>query len=275
MYLRKRSLSKAQSASPELTPQALAERQGDLLCLSDLHLGPQRPELTALFLSFCQDIPAEVTDLCILGDLFDFWVHRQQAQEEPQLQVLTALRALTRRGIRVWVMTGNRDFALAPATLRAFDLRPLADPMILPGGMVLTHGDLLCTDDVRYLRFRRVIRNPFVLSFLRMLPYGALLTLGRQLRQGSHRELRKKSAAITQATTAGIRAALRGEGLFASTSAPYRILIHGHTHQPIDEEIPELHAHRFVLSDWQESGATLLRCSPAGSCRLWHYPVAS
>ncbi|MEY2342848.1 UDP-2,3-diacylglucosamine diphosphatase [Acidithiobacillus sp. IBUN Pt1247-S3] len=256
----------------QAAPVALAERQGDLLCLSDLHLGPQRPELTRLFLRFCGEIPAGVSDLCILGDLFDFWVHQSQASAEPQHSVLRALQSVQEGGIRVWIMTGNRDFALDRATLARFNIQLLPDPTPLPGGILLTHGDLLCTEDVRYLQFRRVIRNPLMLGGLRALPYSALLWIGRRLRRSSQKELQKKTSSITQATAAGIAMAIRGEGIFASREAPYRILIHGHTHQPIDENLPDLRAHRFVLSDWQKSGATLLRCSPTGTCQIWHYP---
>lgn len=255
-------------------PPALATRQGDLLCISDLHLGVDKPELTTLFLQFCEEIPAGVSDLCILGDLFDFWVHPAQAQEEPQQTVLRALQGLVRKGMRVWVMTGNRDFALDARTLQNFALRALADPTLLPGGIVLTHGDLLCTDDHAYLRFRRVIRNPLVRALLRALPYSALLALGKKLRRRSQRELQKKSTAMTQASPVGIMAALTGTGVFHSALAPYRTLIHGHTHLPIDEEIPDLQARRYVLSDWQATGATLLLCAPTGNCRLWRYTPA-
>ncbi|WP_308389191.1 UDP-2,3-diacylglucosamine diphosphatase [Acidithiobacillus sp. AMEEHan] len=255
-----------------LAPAALAQRQGDLFCLSDLHLGPQRPELTERFLRFCQEIPAGVSDLCILGDLFDFWVHRAQAQEEPQNCVLRALQAVRAEGIRVWLMPGNRDFALAPSVLAEFGIAALPDPTLLPGGIVLTHGDLLCTQDHRYLRFRRIIRNPLLLRLLRTLPYSVLLGIGRRLRRSSQKELQKKTFTMMQATDNGIAMAIRGEGVFASSSAPYRILVHGHTHQAIDEDLPALNAHRFVLSDWQTTGATLLRCSATGECALWHYP---
>ncbi|MGE0049621.1 MAG: UDP-2,3-diacylglucosamine diphosphatase [Acidithiobacillus sp.] len=253
-------------------PAALAQRQGDLLCLSDLHLGPQRPELTELFLRFCREIPAGVSDLCILGDLFDFWVHRAQALEESQNRVLRALQIVQESGIRVWVMTGNRDFALAPSLLAEFGITALPDPTLLPGGIVLTHGDLLCTQDQRYLRFRRIIRNPLLLGLLLILPYAVLLGIGRRLRRSSQKELQKKTFTMMQATDRGIAMAILGEGIFASPSAPYRILIHGHTHQAIDEDLPALHAHRFVLSDWNATGATLLRCSPTGECSLWCYP---
>ena len=170
------------------------------------------------------------------------------------------------------MMAGNRDFALDAKTLAAYDVSSLPDPIRLPGGILLTHGDLLCTEDTGYLRFRRMIRNPLLLHLLRALPYQTLLWIGRRLRQSSREEIQRKSPSITQATAKGIAMAIRGEGVFASPDAPYGTLIHGHTHQPIDENLPALRAHRFVLSDWQAAGATLLRCSPKGICALWRYP---
>ena len=42
--------------------------------ISDLHLSETKPELTALFISFIQNIEPETEQVYILGDLFDFWV---------------------------------------------------------------------------------------------------------------------------------------------------------------------------------------------------------
>ncbi len=247
--------------------------QGDWLCLSDLHLSPGTPQHTALFLQCCREIPASVSDIYILGDLFDFWVHRQQAQEESQRQVLSALTALVREGRQVWVMGGNRDFALDANTLAQFSLRSLPDPAVLPTGILLTHGDLLCTDDTRYLHFRRWIRNPLLLAGLRWLPYPSLLWLGRRLRRQSQQELQQKPREMTQASPLGIHQALLGEGIFASSLAPYHTLIHGHTHLALDEHIADLSARRLVLSDWHEDGATLLIGKRDGDIQLWHFPA--
>ena len=42
--------------------------------ISDLHLSENRPELTALFVDFMQNLAPQAERLYILGDLFDFWI---------------------------------------------------------------------------------------------------------------------------------------------------------------------------------------------------------
>ncbi len=250
------------------------EPSGALVFLSDLHLSRNRPELTQLFLEFCRNLPMEFTGLFILGDLFDFWVHPRQAAESPEAEVLHALRELQERGTAVHIMPGNRDFALDGNVLGKFRLNPLPDPsvLVLADGqrVLLTHGDLLCTDDIRYQRFRRIIRNPPVRLLLGRLPFGTLKWLARLLRQGSRRAIRHKSQAATQATTEGIARALKGEFPFHGLRSPYTLLLHGHTHQALLEERQEISGRRLVLGDWSERGAWIAEYHPGQDWLLRH-----
>ena len=53
------------------------------LFVSDLHLDPARPEITALFLRFLQREAASADALYILGDLFEAWVGRMRMPARP------------------------------------------------------------------------------------------------------------------------------------------------------------------------------------------------
>lgn len=44
------------------------------LFISDLHLDPSRPAITALFLDFLRDQARHAEALYILGDLFEAWI---------------------------------------------------------------------------------------------------------------------------------------------------------------------------------------------------------
>ena len=44
------------------------------LLISDLHLSPERPTLTAAFIRFLKDRASQCESLYILGDLFEAWV---------------------------------------------------------------------------------------------------------------------------------------------------------------------------------------------------------
>ena len=80
-------------------------------------------------------------------------------------RVTAALAKLTATGVRCHIMHGNRDFMLGRAFFKASGTIFLHDPtLIYVGGqsVLLSHGDVLCTDDIGYQRFRRIVRNPVV-----------------------------------------------------------------------------------------------------------------
>ncbi|GIR93060.1 MAG: hypothetical protein CM15mP93_12470 [Thiotrichaceae bacterium] len=37
--------------------------------------------------------------------------------------------------------------------------------------ILIMHGDLLCTDDISYQRFRKIIRNKVIVTLIKILPY--------------------------------------------------------------------------------------------------------
>ena len=248
--------------------------QRALYFISDLHLSKDAPVRTQSFLDFCSEMPRDAGALFILGDLFDFWIHGRQVDESPAAETFSALAELVQNGIRVFCMPGNRDFALGTTVLERFGIEALADPCVLQVGgeaVLLTHGDLLCTDDRSYQRFRRVIRHPALLTVLRALPYPALRGLAHGLRRGSRRAVAQKDLRITDATAEGLSRAFLGQGPFAIGGAPFARLIHGHTHRPGREDLPGL-GQRLVLGDWRDDGTYFVRHDPSG-WQLHHFPA--
>src|SRR3546814_13595227 len=60
-------------------------------------------------------------------------------------------------------MRGNRDFLLGTDYARRCGMRLLPDPSVIDlygSTILLSHGDLLCSDDVAYQQFRRQVRAP-------------------------------------------------------------------------------------------------------------------
>ena len=77
------------------------------LFVSDLHLDPARPEITALFLRFLQREAASADALYILGDLFEAWVGDDDPSSTGQ-QVADGLRRLA-DAAPVYACMGNHD----------------------------------------------------------------------------------------------------------------------------------------------------------------------
>jgi UDP-2,3-diacylglucosamine hydrolase len=228
------------------------------LFVSDLHLDPARPHITALFLGFLRGEARQAQALYILGDLFEAWVG-DDADDALATEVRAALRELTDAGVPVWVMRGNRDFLLGPDFARDTGVRLLADPaVVLFDGepTLLMHGDQLCTDDEAYQAFRRQVRDPAWIEAFLAQPLAARRAFADKARaaSGEHQSALKAQGALESITDVNA-------DTVAATMARYgvRRLIHGHTHRPAVHalEAGGRPARRIVLGDWYEQGSVL------------------
>lgn len=221
--------------------------QGRLLFVSDLHLDRAAPLATEAFLSFLRDEVAGSAGLYILGDLFESWIGDDDDDAERR-RICEGLRRLTGAGVPCRVQHGNRDFLLGAGFAARTGCELLPDPFVLETParrIVLSHGDALCTRDVAYQRFRRVVRRRGVQRFWRALP-----------------------AELMDVTDAAVETLLR------ETDAD--LLVHGHTHRP------GVHLHRvdgrertrIVLGDWYEQGSVLeLDALGAPALRTLSFPT--
>lgn len=237
------------------------------LFISDLHLDPRRPAVSALFVEFLRGLPHDCAALYILGDLFEVWIGDDD--DTPHYQAIIAeLRACTARGLPVFVMHGNRDFLLGDAFCAASGCRLLAEPsrIELDGEPVLLlHGDTLCTDDTEYQQFRSMVRNPtWQTAFLeKTLPERR--HMAAQARDASQQRTGEKAAEIMDVNQQAVIATLRSHGVTR--------LIHGHTHRPAIHrfELDGQAAERIVLGDWYEQGSVLYH--DAAGFRLQVLPI--
>lgn len=224
-----------------------------ILLISDLHLEEERPDITRAFLHFLATRASQAEALYILGDFFEVWIG-DDAMTPFQQSIADALRALSERGTRIYLMHGNRDFMLGKGFCRAAGCTLLGDPSVVALGgerVLLMHGDSLCTRDEGYMRLRRLLRNPLSLFILRHLPLSTRRKLARKLRNESRAQTRMKASDIIDVTPELIPRVLAEHGV--------RILIHGHTHRPATHELDvDGHtARRIVLGDWDQQGWAL------------------
>lgn len=234
------------------------------LFISDLHLAPERPATVALFLDFLGRQAREAEALYILGDLFDAWIGDDD-DEPPYPAIRAALRDLTTSGTRCAILPGNRDFLLGRRFLADTGCELLADPTLIDlygTPTLLMHGDLLCTDDRAYQRFRRVIRNPIVKRLFLWRGLERRRALAQDYRRRSMAAIAGKSLTIMDVNPDAVLEALRRQGA--------RRLIHGHTHRPGDHalSLDGQPAQRLVLAEWREDQGEALLVSPGGWRRL-------
>lgn len=221
------------------------------LFVSDLHLDGSAPAATDQFLKFLAHEAPRATSLHVLGDLFESWVGDDDLDDD-HARVVSGLRDLTARGVPCFVLHGNRDFLLGPRFEQATGCRLLPDPVVahLAGRRVLlTHGDLLCTSDVRYQELRSIVRDPAWQRRVLALPLADRLRLAGEARAGSRAHTQRVAPVIMDAHPGAITAAFR--------AADVDWLIHGHTHRPAIHalEVDARPRTRVVLGAWYETGS--------------------
>lgn len=236
------------------------------LFVSDLHLDASAPATVQRFLRFLEGEARAADSLYILGDLFETWI----GDDDPdpvRSQVCDALRALTASGVPVYLMCGNRDFLYGEAFEQRTGVRLLAEPTVatLDGQRILlTHGDLLCTDDVSYQELRSTVRDPAFKDRVSALSIEARQWMAAAARAGSRAHVRQTAADIMDVNAKAVIAAFEATNTLT--------MIHGHTHRPAEHHHSTANgvARRLVLAAWDGTGE-VLELGPSGIKRT---PVA-
>lgn len=219
------------------------------LFISDLHLSEHRPDLTDAFFLFLKREASQAQELYILGDLFEFWIGDDE-QSALQQSVSAALKATIAAGCQVYFIHGNRDFMVGRrfANESGCTLLPELFTISLQNEpTLLLHGDLLCTDDVEYQKFRKITGWRWLRWLFLKLPLARRLKIAAGIRQNSKKGKQTKSKQIMDVTPATVTNYFQKYGI--------TYMIHGHTHRPARHPIANFNkkAERIVLGDWDES----------------------
>jgi UDP-2,3-diacylglucosamine hydrolase len=218
------------------------------LFISDLHLSPDHPRLVRGFLALLNEYQHKNTQLYVLGDWFNAWIGDDYTA--PWLdEIVTTLKKFSDAGNQIYFQVGNRDFALGQKFLNQFNGILLPDVYTLEINhqkFRLEHGDALCTDDVAYQRFRKVIRNPILLGFLKRTPLSFRQKLANGFRKKSSETKQLKSYDIMDVNAQAVESVIE----------QVDFLIHGHTHRPEIHQVQN--KQRIVLGDWRADAAWIL-----------------
>ncbi len=225
------------------------------LFISDLHLCESRPAIINAFVSFLQETAINANALYILGDLFEYWAGDDAIALGTQEQSIHALNTLSQQGVELFLIHGNRDFLLGDTFAKAANLTILADPSLISlygTSTLLSHGDMLCTDDVDYQHFKAEVRSDAWKAQFLSKPLSNRIDYIESIRRKSEAEKSVKSMHIMDVNTVAV------EALLLQHDCPPR-LIHGHTHRPMQHQhhIKNNTCERWVLGDWYEQGSYL------------------
>jgi len=230
------------------------------LFISDLHLAVEKPDITRRFLNFLQNTATTAEAVYILGDLFDLWIGDDDFTP-PIKKIKKHLKQLTDSGVKVYLLQGNRDFLLGKQFCQQTGITLLDEISVIDlYGIktLLTHGDLLCTDDVAYQAFREKSHHSEWQQNVLSKPLLLRLLVARWYRFRSFFHKKNKSQQIMDVNQQTVIKFMREHQVVR--------LIHGHTHKPAvhNFSIDEQQAQRFVLSEWKKESASALSWNETG-----------
>ena len=129
--------------------------------ISDLHLDHKHEEIKKAFFKFLESEASEFENLYILGDLFEVWIG-DDFEDDFTREVISELKKFSLKDKNIFIMHGNRDFLLGEKFAEKCGAKLISDPLILDKEekkIMLSHGDIFCTDDVEYQSFKKKVRN--------------------------------------------------------------------------------------------------------------------
>ncbi len=232
----------------------------DIFFISDLHLALGKKEITQHFLTFLSHQACDASAIYILGDLFDVWVGDDN-NTPPNKQIKAQLKQLTDTGTKIFLQQGNRDFLIGQQFCKETGITLLDEYTVIDlNGIktLLTHGDLLCTDDTAYQDFRKKSHTDEWQQNVLSKPLLIRLLVARWYRFRSRFHKRKKSQDIMDVNQQTVITVMEQYNCLR--------LIHGHTHRPAIHNltINGKAGQRFVLAEWKKESVEILRWDSEG-----------
>ncbi|CAB1275177.1 UDP-2,3-diacylglucosamine diphosphatase [Candidatus Nitrosacidococcus tergens] len=214
--------------------------------ISDLHLSSTNPNAQEQVLEFLAKDTFSGEALYILGDLFNSWIG-DDAPTDEGLAIASALHRLSKNKVQIYFLPGNRDFLVGQEFAKMSGCQILPDPIVIDlygTPTLLTHGDILCTDDKVYQRSKARFRRPIIIN--------TFLSLPKSQRQAIAQRIQQKSREYTQSQPLEIMDANQNKVEEVIQNYQVTQIIHGHTHhQGIHEfSINNNPKRRIVLGDW-------------------------
>jgi UDP-2,3-diacylglucosamine hydrolase len=229
--------------------------------ISDLHLAKSQPELTQIFNKFVSYCLTEadthtIDSIYILGDFFNYWIGNDSITPWHQ-EIITALKKIAAR-TKIYFLVGNRDFQINNQTAKIFNFELITDDIkqinIYGQDAIILHGDTLCTHDIKYQKFRKIVRTKIARIIYLALPLKIRQSIAEGIKKQSKRnyDIYVKNPAIFDAVESEVLQ------LFTQYNSP--TMIHGHTHKPKIHKYKNnnIDQYRYVLGDWHKNGAYYL-----------------
>lgn len=218
--------------------------------ISDLHLSARSFDNNQLFYALLTKWQDELDALYILGDMFDYWLG-----DDDQNTFIQEVESTLKRFAQakpIYFIGGNHDFGIGQSFAHRTGIQILQDCAIITVGdrrILLSHGDVFCTLDIKYQRMKKILQHPLMIAMLRKVPLAWRIKLKDKLEHESVRAFNTEPAATYYVVDDAVSAAAAEHGA--------DVVIHGHTHHPGRYVIAGATGSvtRFEIPDWVERTA--------------------
>ena len=222
--------------------------------ISDLHLSAERPSSISLFCDFMRQSGCQLSDIYILGDLFDYWIGDDGAAALGFTEVERVLKQITEGGTRVFFIAGNRDFLVGNEFAIRTGVKILEDKTVLERDgqrVMIAHGDQFCIDDTAYMKAREQFLDPEWQQ--------AVLQTSIADRIEEAKNMRTESAQIKSGKSQQIMDVNQAEIVRVFKEYDLDLMIHGHTHRPYVHQldIEGKACRRYVLGEWKQDRSVI------------------
>ncbi len=234
---------------------------------ADIHLTPNKPEKTGLFLRFLKETAGKASALYLLGDVFDVWLGRKHLKMGEYDDVIAGLKRAAESSTRVVFVPGNRDFLIGGAFERAtgVDIMYYGGEIDLAGLKVhISHGDYLCPQDSASHRFAVIVRGALgrrtIQPLFKMLPLQTARSLTNSFSGHSNRVKKHKSSQAFDISPDALKSVFSGG---------VDVVVCGHLHkaQKRRYRLGGKEKTLYVLSDWDTSTSFLEHSSTGFSVK--------
>jgi len=210
--------------------------------ISDLHLEDHQAPAFLRFKECLEKESRTVDEIYILGDLVEMWIGDDD--DSVMAEKLRCVMTSSATNCKLFILHGNRDFLFGQQFCHAASAQLLSDPHLTSDGLLLSHGDVLCTDDEAYQAMRKLLRSETWQADILSKSLAERKLFGQGLREQSKNSNANKSTNIMDVNAGAVEILLQEHNS--------RVLIHGHTHRP-GVHVEDNYT-RIVTGAWEKCG---------------------
>jgi UDP-2,3-diacylglucosamine hydrolase len=153
------------------------------LIIADSHVGQGRDDAPTMSALVRRAADEGVGEVIYLGDAFQYLIGMSKFWTPSVTEVMEAWREVRRRGVRIVIIEGNRDFFLDESEL-AVEIDWSGRVYDFASGDVryrLDHGDLVNRRDLQYRFWSSVSKSTIARIWARLLPRALAVTIVRRM----------------------------------------------------------------------------------------------